>query len=188
MNTTPVSLLERLRRPGEQEAWSRFVKLYTPLLYYWARRTGAQPPDAADLVQDVFTLLLQKLPEFTYDRHQSFRGWLRTVTLNKWRDHRKRRRPPLAGAEEAALEELPGPDGADVFEEQEYRQHLVSRALQVMRADFQDTTWKACWEHVVSGRPAAEVAAELGISAGAVYAAKFRVLGRLREELEGLLD
>jgi DNA-directed RNA polymerase specialized sigma24 family protein len=32
------------------------------------------------------------------------------------------------------------------------------------------------------------VAADLGLSVGAVRAAKFRVLCRLREELEGLLD
>src|SRR5207248_2374355 len=70
MSQTPVSLLERLRRPGEEAAWMRFVELYTPLLYYWGRRAGLQEPDAADLVQDVLTLLVRKLPEFTYDRHK----------------------------------------------------------------------------------------------------------------------
>ena len=70
----------------------------------------------------------------------------------------------------------------------EYQHHLVNRALLMMQADFEESTWKACWEMVVAGRPAASVAAELGLSVGAVYAAKFRVLKRLRRDLEGLLD
>ena len=52
MNTTSPSLLERLRQPAEQDAWARFVKLYTPLLYFWAHRLGLAESDAADLVQD----------------------------------------------------------------------------------------------------------------------------------------
>src|SRR5438874_1167415 len=89
MSTTPASLLERLRQPFEPEAWARFVSLYTPLIFSWARRVGLQEQDAADLVQEVFVTLLQVLPTFTYDRHRSFRRWLRTVTLNKWRNNRK---------------------------------------------------------------------------------------------------
>jgi RNA polymerase sigma-70 factor, ECF subfamily len=76
----------------------------------------------------------------------------------------------------------------DVLAEAEYRQQLVSRALELMHTDFQPATWRAFWEHGVCGRPAAEVAAELGLTTGAVYAAKFRVLDRLRKELQGLLD
>ena len=49
-------------------------------------------------------------------------------------------------------------------------------------------TWRACWEFVVSDRPAKEVAAELGLTVNAVYLAKSRVLRRLRHELVGLLD
>jgi RNA polymerase sigma-70 factor (ECF subfamily) len=64
----------------------------------------------------------------------------------------------------------------------------VARALQIMQADFETTTWRAAYEHIVSGRSAAEIAAELGITVGAVYAAKIRVLKRLREELEGMMD
>jgi RNA polymerase sigma-70 factor, ECF subfamily len=64
----------------------------------------------------------------------------------------------------------------------------VRRALELMQAEFQPTTWKACWEYAVQGRPAAEVAGELQTTVEVVYAAKSRVLRRLREELAGLLE
>jgi RNA polymerase sigma-70 factor (ECF subfamily) len=188
MNTTPVSLLERLRRPDEQAAWERFVELFTPFLYHCARRLGLRSGDAADLVQDVFAALVQKLPEFTYDRERSFRAWLRTVTVNKFRENCRRRAASVPEAGEPVPEELAIPGEVEAFDEAEYRRHLTARALEIMQAQFQPNTWKACWEHVVAGRPAAEVGAELDMSEGAVYVATHRVLRRLREELEGLLD
>jgi RNA polymerase sigma-70 factor (ECF subfamily) len=190
MHTTPVSLLLRLHRPSaEPEAWPKFVELYTPLLYACAQRLGLRAQDAADLVQDVFTVLVQKLPQFDYQPGKSFRTWLWTVTINKYRENRRRTHaaPPLA-IPGVPLENLAAPDLPDALEEAEYREYLVSRALQLMQADFRPVTWKACWEFVVHGKPAAEVAAELGISVKAVYMAKFRVLRRLRQELQGLLD
>src|SRR5262249_33668817 len=182
------TLLERLRQPHEPDAWGRFVKLYTPLLFYWARRLGLQEQDAGDLVQEVFVTLVQKLPEVRYDRQKSFRSWLRARMLNQWRDHG--RRPALAvnGGPDAVLSELAAPEDADAFGEAEYRQHLVQRALELMQTEFPPKMWKACWEHVVAGRPAAEVAAELGIAPGTVYVAKSRVMCRLRQGLDGLLD
>jgi RNA polymerase sigma-70 factor (ECF subfamily) len=187
MDTTSVSLLERLRQPGAHEAWARFVHLYTPLLYYWARRLGLREQDAADLVQDVFTVLVRKLPEFTYDRDRSFRGWLHTVFLNKWHEAGPRA-DPLPGAGPAGLSGVASPDNVAALGEAEFRQHLMMRALQLMQADFEPSTWRACWEHVVCDRPAAEVARELGITVNAVYLAKSRVLRRLRQELAGLLE
>jgi RNA polymerase sigma-70 factor (ECF subfamily) len=187
MTKTPSSLLERLRQPFEPEAWGRFVALYTPLVYSWGRRVGLREQDAADLVQDVFVTLLQVLPTFTYDRHQSFRRWLWTVTINKWRKERK-----LANRMVCGLGEQPEPvaveDDLEGAWETEYQEHLANQALQLMRTDFEETTWRACWEMVAVGRPAAEVAAELGLTVAAVYAAKFRVLKRLRRELQGLLE
>jgi len=126
MNTTSVSLLKRLRSPAEQEAWARFIKLYTPLLYHWAR--GAQ-------------LSAQVLP-----------GWLRTITLNKWREKKRKRSLPVAEVDLARLAGKPGSESVAAFEEAEYRQYLVRRALELMQAEFQPATWKACWECVVKGR------------------------------------
>lgn len=182
---TPGSLLERLRRPGDEDAWARFVRLYTPLLFHWAGRAGVAASDAHDLVQDVLLTLVQKLPDFQYDPAKSFRGWLRTVTLNKWRERGRRALPPnQAGVDLGALA---GP-ADEAFWEQEYRQHLANRALQLIQSDFEESTWKAFWRHVVDEQAVNKVSAELGISVKAVYLAKSRVLRRLRQELAGLLE
>jgi RNA polymerase sigma-70 factor (ECF subfamily) len=190
MTVTPVSLLERLRQPHDPQAWNRFIELYTPLIWTWARQVGLQETDAADLVQDVFTLLLQKMPQFVYDRQGSFRAWLKTVTLNQWRAsyRRARSRHEGAGAADATAPELVATNDLEVFWEAEYQRHVVSQALRVMQSDFAPKTWQACWEMVVDGQPAAQVAHKLGISVGTVYAAKCRVLARLRQELAGLMD
>jgi RNA polymerase sigma-70 factor (ECF subfamily) len=186
MTATPVSLLERLRQPNQQEAWDRFVALYTPLIYGWARRVGLQESDAADLVQEVFTTLLAKLPGFVYDRHGSFRAWLKTVTLNQWRA--SCRKTAARREQGGTPPDVAAPDELEAFWEGEYQRHVVGQALRIMQADFEPNTWRACWEMVVDGLPAARVAQKLGVSVGTVYAAKCRVLARLRQELAGLVE
>ena len=133
------------------------------------------------------TVMLTKLPDFEYDRSKSFRGWLRTITTNRCRDFFRRRGKMPHTTRDGAVE-VDMPDDAELFAEQEYRQRLVSRALDLMQTEFGDSTWRACWETVVNDRPAADVAAELRITVNAVYVAKSRVLRRLRSELDGLLD
>jgi RNA polymerase sigma-70 factor (ECF subfamily) len=64
MLSTPITLLERLRRRDDAAAWAQFVRLYTPLLWSWARRAGLSKDDAADLLQDVFATLVRELPAF----------------------------------------------------------------------------------------------------------------------------
>ncbi len=188
MEITPYTLLERLRRPDDADAWRRFVALAGPFLFNIARRWGLQDADAGDVVQSVFAVLVEELPTFQYDPARSFRSWLRTMLLNKCRDSHRRR--------DAAAVELGGPrvpepalpDPANLFADEEYRQALAVRALQFMQAEFAETTWRACWEQVVNDRPAAEVARELGITVNSAYLARSRVLARLRQELADLLD
>jgi RNA polymerase sigma-70 factor, ECF subfamily len=187
VDSTSDTLLERLKRGHDADAWRRFVEIYTPLVYCWARRAGLQPHDAADLVQDVLTLLLEKLPQFTAGPQSSFRGWLRTVTRNRWQEKRRRKTLPQAAADEPLVDRA-APEPMAELGDEEYRQHLVASALRIMQTHFETNTWRACWETVVAGRPAAEVAAELGLSEAAVYMAKSRVLKRLRQDLAGLWE
>jgi RNA polymerase sigma-70 factor (ECF subfamily) len=184
MSTTPASLLDRLRSPADADAWVRFVRLYTPFLYHWARKRGLPPDDTADLVQEVFAQLLKALPTFTYDPNRSFRAWLAVVVGNKWRELNRKRRPQTVPA--ADLAGRPGPP--DDFDDQEYRTHIAGRAMRLIRDEFAPATWRAFWGVVVDGRRAIEVAADLRLSANAVYLARGRVLRRLRTELAGLVE
>jgi RNA polymerase sigma-70 factor, ECF subfamily len=157
------------------------------MLFHWARRSGLSEDDAADLVQEVFVVLVQTLPTFQSDRSGKFRKWLRTVLLNKLRDGKRRAiRAARALAERPQDAELP--DNAELFWEREYHQELARRALRLMQAEFTPNTWKACWETVVRDRSSADVARELGITENAVYIARCRVLRRLRQELTGLVE
>jgi RNA polymerase sigma-70 factor (ECF subfamily) len=188
VESTSASLLQRLRQPNQADAWDRFARLYTPLLLSWARlpRYGLQPADAEDLVQDILTDLVRKLPDFTYDPQRRFRNWLRGVFHNKWVDYcRRAGRLPPAGAD--GLSGVVGPADTDPGEAEE-QLFLLRRALELMQKDFEPTTWKACWEVVAEGRSVADVAAELGVTENAVYVAKSRVLRRLREEMTALID
>jgi RNA polymerase sigma-70 factor (ECF subfamily) len=184
VDSTSLSLLERLHQPDEQAGWQKFVDLYTPLLFACGRRLGLSHDEAADLVQDVLVILVQQLPHFVHNGRQSFRGWLKTVVRNCWLNRRPHvRRPPLDAVAEPAT-----PDPVGELIERDYLHSLSTRALQLMQTDFEPTTWQACWQTAVEGRPAAEVAAELGLSVGAVYVARSRVLARLRAELQGLME
>jgi RNA polymerase sigma-70 factor (ECF subfamily) len=158
MNTTPVSLLEKLRQPYPQNAWTRFVQLCTPLLFHWARqRFKLSGPYAEDFVQEVFTHLLQQLPEFQYNAGKRFRGWLWTVILNK---HRQGLRRCMAGEclPLDAQAERAAPDQLDADIDAEYQQHVMHRALEIIQKDFELTTWQAFWECTMNERPAQKVA------------------------------
>jgi RNA polymerase sigma-70 factor, ECF subfamily len=188
MESTPISLLDRLRQPAAGPDWDRFVLLYTPLLYLWVNRLGVAGPDADDVVQDVFVALVQALPAFQYDAAGRFRGWLWTVTRNKVRERTRRALVPTAACDLNALAGPQGDDPEGEIDEREYREYVTRRALELMRSDFEPASWRAFWATVVDGRTADDAAAELGITPNAVYLAKGRVLRRLREELTGLLD
>ena len=161
MDSTSLSLLRRLRQTDHEAAWERFVELYAPLIFHWGRRQGLNPTDATDLVQDVMATLVAKLPEFEFDPTKRFRGWLRTVTVNKAKDvHRRNSLQPSSGAEDT-IQHVSVSIDLDLFEESEYRTFLVQRALELMQAEFRDESWQACWMHVVEGLKAAEVADKL---------------------------
>lgn len=180
--------MHRLRQPNQEAAWQRFVELYAPLIFHWARAEGMSVDEAADLVQDVLTLLIVKLPEFQYDPRQRFRGWLRTITANKVRDHQRRQTKQPAMGIDATLEHIASEPASTLSEDAEYYEFVLHRALELMQAEFRNETWQACWRLVVDGQSALDVAQELGLSLNSVYLAKSRVLHRLREELQDLMD
>jgi RNA polymerase sigma-70 factor (ECF subfamily) len=177
----------RARRP---DAWRRLVKLYGPLVYRWCRQAGVAAEDANDLVQEVFQSVAVHLPNYRHDRPgDSFRGWLRTIAHNKVCNFFRGRAAEVraVGGTDAQrrLEQVADPplDDSDVGQQMEEETGLAHRALEMIRAEFEDRTWWAFYATTVEGRSGRDVAAELGMSVQAVYKAKSRVLQRIREEM-----
>jgi RNA polymerase sigma-70 factor (ECF subfamily) len=188
---TSLSLLERLRLSSDSAAWQRLVELYTPYIQSWLRRQSVQPADMEDLTQEVLRSVVGALPNFQHDlRRGAFRRWLRTITVNHLRSFWRARRPStLAEQAEHRLDSLEDPaSNLSRLWDEEHDRHVVRRLLELIQSDFEPATWRAFQLVVMEGRSAGDAAAEVGISANSVRIAKSRVLARLRQESDGLLD
>jgi len=187
-SSTSTSLLERVKAQ-EPEAWARLVELYGPLVYYWCRKFGLQVHDAADATQEVFSAVSTGVVGFRRQPGARFRRWLWTIARNKIRDHYRRqagRAQAVGGSDaQAWLAQIPEQwtDGSVDAAARSEASSVFHRAIQCIRAEFEDRTWKAFWRVAIEGHPAAEVAAELGMSPAGVRQAKYRVLRRLRADL-----
>ena len=156
------------------------------------------PEDARDVSQNVFLSLSKCTMRFQPgEGANSFRGWLWGVTNNhiKYYLRQESSQPSAVGGSTAvrrmadvAQEAEPAGLESEEMASRTGEQGLLKRALELLRTDFQEPTWRAFWQTTMESRPAAEVAAELGLSANAVYLAKSRVLRRLRQEFEGQLE
>jgi RNA polymerase sigma-70 factor (ECF subfamily) len=148
--------------------------------------------EIADVFQEVFQSVAVHIHAFHRDRPgDTFRGWLRTITRNKVYDHFRAhgREPQAAGGSEAKAwwSRIPDKFALDEpIEVPKQYDHLFRQALERIKAEFQEKTWRAFWCVVVEGRAPQEVAQELNLSPGAVRVAKCRVLHRLRLELGDL--
>jgi len=194
ISATSSSLLARAKA-YDQAAWRRLVRLYGPLVYHWIRRKGIQPADASDIGQQVFASVARKLVDFHRDRRDdTFRGWLNQITKNKIIDHRRKLsgqrwvnescRSRQARPRVDPCNGSPAKDEGGTYEQA----WICQRAVGLLQEEFEERTWQAFWQTVVNERKAKEVAAELGMTTNAVYLARRRVLERLREEFEDLLD
>lgn len=187
--STSRSLLARLHA-NDPVAWDRLVALYAPLVWSWCRKMHLPAQDLADVMQEVFKAVAVHHQGFHKDQPgDTFRGWLRTITRNKVRDHFRRlqREPHGAGGTDALYRwsQLPEP-AFDEEAEEAHDQNLFHRALALIQSEFEERSWRAFWGVVVDGRSPQEVGERLGMSPGAVRVAKCRVLHRLRQELGDL--
>jgi len=189
-----TTLLAGARRQ-ETQAWSQLEQIYGPLVDGWCRKANLQQQDAADVRQEVLSAVFSSIDRFRREQPSDrFSSWMFGIFRNKLMDHwRKFGKQPNAKGGSVFLQTLEQlPDKPDDGEESELRggddSELMRRAIDLLRPEFKDRTWKAFFKTTVQERPAADVAEELGMSAGAVYVAKHRVLRRLKSMLEDLGD
>lgn len=186
---TRASLLLQIRDGTNHSAWREFMDLYGPVVYGFARKRGLQDADAADLMQDVMRSVASAIGQLEYDRKRgSFAGWLFTITRNKVFNFLSARRiRPQASGDSTTNQMLnshpDANDGAETWEV-EYQRRLASLAMDRIKTEFQENTWRAFWLTAVEGVAAADAGKQVGMTPGAVYVAKSRVLARLKDEVE----
>lgn len=192
MNQTSVSLIQRLKTPADAAAWARFDALYRPLLQSWLRRQAVADADADDLTQETLAVVMRRLPDFEHNGRQgAFRHWLRAILANCLKAFRRQGRDRAAGGDQfqemAARLEDPRSELSRHWEQQHDR-HLLAGLLEMLAGEFEPKTLLAFRRHVLEGLSPELTAGEAGLSVGAVYIAKSRILRRLREELHQLVD
>jgi RNA polymerase sigma-70 factor (ECF subfamily) len=188
--TTRVTLLARLRQdPTDEAAWGAFVERYGRHIYRWCRRWNLQDADAEDVTQEILAKLAQKLRDFRYDPSRSFRGWLKTVAHNAWRNFVDGRRGRAAAGGSGVRELMQTLEAReDLVQELEeaFDHELLDAAKVRVRLRVAPHTWEAFRLVALEGVPAAEVATTVRMQVAMVYVAKHKVQKMLQEEIRKL--
>jgi len=168
-------------RRGDQLAWEKLIRRYQRLIYAIPLRAGLDEDQAAEIFQEVFTTLFQKLNDI--DEPERLQAWLVTTARRKtWRTiskaHAGRRSDASADlpADEAAAirDEAPLPDEQLLILEEQHRiRTAVSLLDERCRALLQMLFYR-------SEPPSyAELAASLGIPEGSIGPTRARCLAKL---------
>lgn len=181
---TRMTLLVRIRDTNDRNAWNDFFQLYAPLVYSYALKHGFQDADASDVAQEVMCTVAKAIGSFDYDRNKgSFRGWLVTIARNciRKRWEHARRNAAFTGMASVLEEQLRDPSDESLSQwDREYALRVFHWAAENVRGEFRESTWKAFWLTTVEGQSIESTAGLLGISVGAIYVSRSRVLARIK--------
>lgn len=175
------------------------MAIYEPVIYRLAGRRNIQDAEASEIVQEVLIRVAKAIDRFDPHANGSFRGWLsqttRRVAVDRFR-YLQSREQAVGGEQTDPFSKLESDsknaNGSAVnlpldFENEfdhEHRKQLFLHAAGQVKTMVSETTWTAFWETAVNARSAEQVADQLGISPGAVYVAKCRVLKRIRQFIQ----
>jgi RNA polymerase sigma factor (sigma-70 family) len=188
---TRPSLLIRIRDGGDAESWRTFVTIYAPVVYRYACRRGLQDADAADVSQEVMGKVARAIRTFEYRPEQGrFRDWLLTIARQRVAQfHEYRARSPEQLLSSIELEQLGQRiEGPDADWTDDFNAQVLEVALDRARPHFEPMTWRAFERVWLENRSAAETAVDLSQQIEFVYYAKSRVLKRVKEEVQEIVD
>ena len=188
---TSETLLGRLHAdPTDEAAWVAFVERYGSRIYAWCRHWGCQDADAEDTTQEVLRKLFRELKTFQYDRQQSFRSWLKSITRTAFIDGlRKQRHQPQGSGDTQVATRLESVEAqCDLLQRlnAEFDLELLEKAEEVVRARVQKSTWLAYELTDRHGQSSAEAARQLGLRVAIVNVYRSRVRGNIKEVLAEL--
>ena len=188
--TTRATLLAQLGDPTAR-AWDDFFRIYGPIIFRIARRTGLSCEESEEIVATVMRNFVSSVRSgFQLDEEKGrFRHYLRKITYRSIRTHRVRsaRVPtPSTPVVEQAADNSRGGDVAAWSETE--RQERLRFCLDRLRdsKSIQARDWAAFECDVVRGEKAAIVAKRFSMRVEALYRLKHRMLKRLQTVREKL--
>lgn len=194
---TPKSLLLRAKSSAESESWFTLFRIYEPLIAGWIARNGVEESAVSDITQDVLHAVSVELPKFEHNgKTGAFRNWLKQISINRCRRYwdSKKRQVKLS----PQIDRETGTDILDQLEDpkselsqqwnSEHDQFVLRRVLELTRSEFDAKTFDVFSRNTLQGESPQSISVETGISVGQIYKIKHRVLQRLREIADGLVD
>lgn len=189
---TRYTLISKLQDSQNAEAWHEFASIYQPLIFRICQNRGLQHADATDVTQEVLARVSTAIESFDgSQKGATFRGWLYRVTRNLVADFFRRQQKQAMNFDNAnllqAVEQDPLPGESAEFQ-LEYQRQIFLVVAREVESQVQPNTWQAFWQTEVQRRNVEEVAAELGMNAGAIYVARSRIVARLKKAVEKRLN
>jgi RNA polymerase sigma-70 factor (ECF subfamily) len=193
---TRRSLVDGLANWGDRAHWQDFHRIYSKLIYGFARRAGLTDAEAHDALQETLLTVARRADGFHYDPARgSFKGWL--LQIARWRvaDQFQKRLPSQPHhncgtdtgrtATIARAMDPAGPELEAVWNSEWYTT-LLEAALQRVKRKVSARQYQIFECYVVKEWPAQRVQRDLGVNLAQVYLAKHRVAALLKKEVEAL--
>lgn len=184
---TSLSLIDRLQNAANDEAWKEFFQIYQPVVYRMARLRRLQDADALDVTQQVFTSISRAIHRWVPNADgPPFRAWLTTIAGNAITTALTRQPRDRATGSTSIVDLLNHQtcDGDIAAEMQnQARREVVRWAGEQIKSEFTEQTWVIFWQTAMEEVSVNELAKKSGRSAGAIYVARHRVLGRLKQKI-----
>ena len=192
MITTNPNLLRKLQDPQDDAAWSEFVAIYRPAIQRLLRLKGLAVADAEDVTQSIFLSISKALRERPHDFNRAkFRTWLHRVVRNAALNAMRSTRQDLAigGTDQFLLvQQIPSNNADAELFEIEFQSEVFNHAANQVKKQSDPITWEAFWRTAVLQEPIELVAASLNKQVGSVYAARSRIVGRIRKAVQTILN
>jgi RNA polymerase sigma factor (sigma-70 family) len=173
-------------RHGDQLAWEKLIRRYQRLIYAIPLRAGLDEDHAAEIFQDVFTTLFQKLNDL--EQPEKLQAWLVTTTRRKTLHAIAKaqvRQQSFVNTDDSPdvatliRDEAPLPDEQLLILEEQHRLRMAlssldERCIMLLKMLF----------YVAEPPTYAEIATSLGIPEGSIGPTRARCLAKLLQLLK----
>lgn len=190
---TNATLLQRVKNTYDESSWEEFNEYYRPYIYMIAKGLNIRHHDAQEITQMIMVKIWEKIPEFNYDPDKGyFRGWLRTVTVNKVRNYIAKK-----AYNHESIDALEESDDGESFNkkysvseleavaDREWENYICDLAWERVKDSFNDKV-QSVYIELTKGTECETIAEIIGIKVNTVYVYRKRIQEKLYKEIRRL--